>query len=221
MNKDFKLFANDRGINSMKLHDYQKIHDAGYINPSILEERKLNVTQLDIFSRLILDRIIFLGSAIDDTVGNIITAQLLYLDQAEPGKDIQMYINSGGGVVYSGNSIVDTMDYIKSDVSTITTGMAASMAAVIASNGKKGKRSALPHSRIMIHQPLGGTQGQASDIEITAREILKVKKELYDILSKNTGQSYEQIEKDSDRDHWLTAKEALDYGIIDEVIGKN
>lgn len=221
MNKDFKLFANDRGINSMKLHDYQKIHDGGYINPSILEERKLNVTQLDIFSRLILDRIIFLGSAIDDTVGNIITAQLLYLDQAEPGKDIQMYINSGGGVVYSGNSIVDTMDYIKSDVSTITTGMAASMAAVIASNGKKGKRSALPHSRIMIHQPLGGTQGQASDIEITAREILKVKKELYDILSKNTGQSYEQIEKDSDRDHWLTAKEALDYGIIDEVIGKN
>jgi len=221
MNKDFKLFAKDRGINSLVLHDYQKIHDSGYINPSILEERKLNVTQLDIFSRLILDRIIFLGSDIDDTVGNIITAQLLYLDQAEPEKDIQMYINSGGGVVYAGNSIVDTMDYISSNVSTITTGMAASMAAIIASNGTKGKRLALPHSRIMIHQPLGGVRGQASDIEITAREILKIKKELYEVLSKNTGKSYKQIEKDSDRDHWLTSKEALEYGIIDEVIKRN
>lgn len=215
--KDFNLFAKSKGINSVALHKYQNIQ-SGYLNPTIIEERELNVAQLDVFSRLIMDRIIFLGTAIDDTVGNIITAQLLYLDSSDPGKDINLYVNSPGGEVYSGYSIIDTMDFIKSDVSTICTGMAASMGAVILSNGEKGKRSALKHSRVMIHQPLGGTQGQASDIEITAKEILKLKKELYETLSKNTGQKYEKIEKDSDRDYWMMSGEAKKYGIIDEIL---
>jgi len=219
MNRDFNLFARSQGINSMALHDYQKI-TAGYINPTIIEERKLNVASMDVFSRLMMDRIIFLGTAIDDTVGNIITAQLLYMDNSAQGEDIQMYVNSPGGSVYSGYSVIDTMDMIKSDVSTIVTGMAASMGAVILANGTKGKRSALPHSRVMIHQPLGGAQGQASDIEITAREIGKIKKELYEMLSKNTGKTIEEIEKDGDRDFWMTSIEAKEYGIIDEVISR-
>jgi len=216
LGKDFNKFAMSEGISSLSLDNYAKIY-AGHISPSILEERKLNVTQMDIFSRLIMDRIIYLGSTINDVVGNIIQAQLLYLDSVNK-EDITLYINSGGGSVYSGYSIIDTMDIIETDVSTICTGMAASMAAVILSNGEKGKRSALKRSRTMIHQPLGGASGQASNIEIAAREIMKVKKELYEILVENTGKTYKQIEKDSDRDYWMTATEAKEYGIIDEVL---
>jgi len=216
--KDFTKFAMSEGISSLSLHNYSNIYN-GSISPSILEERKLNVTQMDIFSRLIMDRIIYLGSSINDTVGNIIQAQLLYLDSVNK-EDITLYINSGGGSVYSGYSIVDTMDIIDTDVATVCTGMAASMAAIILSNGEKGKRSALKRSRTMIHQPLGGSSGQASDIEIAAREILKIKKELYEILVENTGKSYKQIEIDSDRNFWMTAIEAKEYGIIDEVLTK-
>lgn len=223
ISEDFKLFGKSMGINSNVLNQYKNFQNAGggYINPSILEERELNVTQLDVFSRLMLDRIIWLGTPIDDTVSNIIQAQLLYLESVDSQKDIHIYINSPGGSVYSGLGLVDNMNYIDSDVSTICTGMAASMGAIILSNGSKGKRRALRHSRVMIHQPLGGAEGQASDIEITANEILKVKKEIYTILSENTGKSYEQIENDSDRDHWLTAQESKDYGIIDEVLYKD
>lgn len=178
----------------------------------------MNVAQMDVFSRLMMDRIIFLGSQIDDYAANVIQAQLLFLDSSEPGKDISIYINSPGGSVYAGYGIYDTMQYIGSDVSTICTGVAASMASILLVAGTKGKRFALPHSRIMIHQPLGGMQGQASDMEIAAREILKVKKELYTILSEHSGQSFETIERDSDRDYWLTAPEALDYGMIDRVL---
>lgn len=188
------------------------------MNPYILEERQLNVTQLDVFSRLMMDRIIFLGTQVTDTSANIIQAQLLYLDSVDPGKDVNIYINSPGGSVYAGLGIYDTMQYIQSDVSTICTGMAASMAAVLLVAGQKGKRLALPHSRVMIHQPMGGIQGQASDIEITAREILKLKDELYRIISDHSGQSLEQVARDSDRDHWMTAQEALDYGMIDKIL---
>lgn len=191
---------------------------ADYMNPYILEERQLNVTQLDVFSRLMMDRIIFLGTQVTDTSANIIQAQLLYLDSVDPGKDVNIYINSPGGSVYAGLGIYDTMQYIQSDVSTICTGMAASMAAVLLVAGQKGKRYALPHSRVMIHQPMGGIQGQASDIEITAREILKLKDELYRIISDHSGQSMERVIADADRDYWMTASEAKEYGMIDNIL---
>ena len=192
-----------------------------YISPTIIEERKLNVAQMDVFSRLMMDRIIFLGTQVDDYTANVIQAQLLYLDSSEPGKDVSIYINSPGGSVYAGLGIYDTMQYIQSDVSTICTGMAASMAAVLLVAGAKDKRFALKHSRVMIHQPMGGIQGQASDIEITSREILKLKKELYTIISEHSGQPYDKVYQDSDRDYWMTAQEAVDYGMIDRVLEKS
>jgi len=188
------------------------------ITPYIIEERQLNVAQMDVFSRLMMDRIIFLGTAIDDHVANIIQAQLLFLSSVDSSKDISIYMNSPGGSVYAGLGIYDTMQFIKPDVATICTGMAASMGAVLMVAGTKGKRSALPHSRIMIHQPMGGAQGQASDIEITAREILKLKDELYQIIAKHSGQDIKKVSKDSDRDYWMKADEALQYGMIDEIL---
>lgn len=217
MNKFRKYATGHLGMNSLALEHYMQVQSS-YISPTIVEERPMNVAQMDVFSRLMMDRIIFLGSQIDDYAANVIQAQLLFLDSSEPGKDISIYINSPGGSVYAGYGIYDTMQYIGSDVSTICTGVAASMASILLVAGAKGKRFALPHSRIMIHQPLGGMQGQASDMEIAAREILKVKKELYTILSEHSGQSFETIERDSDRDYWLTAPEALDYGMIDRVL---
>jgi len=189
--------------------------------PYIMEERELRVSQLDVFSRLMMDRIIFLGSAVDDNIANIIQAQLLFLQSADPKRDIQMYINSPGGSVYAGYGIYDTMQLISPDVATICTGLAASMASVLLCAGKAGKRAALTHSRVMLHQPLGGVQGPASDIEITAREVLKVKKELYTILSKHSGQSYEKIHEVSDRDFWMDGNEAKEFGLIDEVLGSS
>lgn len=218
---DFRKYAvGHLGMNSQVLDDVMSMQGQ-YLNPYILEERQLNVTQMDVFSRLMMDRIIFLGTQIDDYTANTLQAQLLYLDSVDPGKDISIYINSPGGSVYAGYGIYDTMQFISSDVSTICTGMAASFAAVLLVAGAKGKRMALPHSRVMIHQPLGGAQGQASDIEITAREILKVKKELYTIISTHSGQPYEKVEHDSDRDYWMTAEEALAYGMIDKVLIRN
>ncbi len=212
--KEFKKFATkDQGINSMY---YDKI--VSNVTPYIMEERQLNITQMDVFSRLMMDRIIFLGTAIDDYVANIIQAQLLFLESVDNSKDISIYINSPGGSVYAGLGMYDTMQFIKPDVATICTGMAASMGAVLMCAGEKGKRSALPHSRVMIHQPLGGAQGQASDIEITAREILKLKGELYDIISKHSGQTVEKVHADSDRDYWMKAEEAKAYGMIDEIL---
>ena len=217
MNEFRKYATGHLGMNSLALEHYMQVQSS-YISPTIVEERPMNVAQMDVFSRLMMDRILFLGSQIDDYAANVIQAQLLFLDSSEPGKDISIYINSPGGSVYAGYGIYDTMQYIGSDVSTICTGVAASMASILLVAGAKGKRFALPHSRIMIHQPLGGMQGQASDMEIAAREILKVKKELYTILSEHSGQSFETIERDSDRDYWLTAPEALDYGMIDRVL---
>ena len=188
------------------------------MTPYIIEERQLNVTQMDVFSRLMMDRIIFLGTGIDETVANIIQAQLLFLESSDAKKDIQMYLNSPGGSVYAGLGIYDTMQIIGPDVSTICTGMAASMGAVLLCAGAKGKRTALKHSRVMIHQPLGGAQGQASDIEITAREIAKLKKELYEIIAEHSGQTYNKVWENSDRDYWMTATEAKEYGMIDEVL---
>lgn len=209
-------------MNSLALEEYltgiTNQQDGGYISPTIIEERNLNIAQMDVFSRLMMDRIIFLGAAVSDYSANVIQAQLLYLDNTDPGKDISIYINSPGGSVYAGYGIYDTMQYISSDVSTICTGMAASMAAVLLVAGTHGKRYALPHSRVMIHQPLGGMQGQASDIEIAAKEIIKVKQELHQIIADHSGQSIETIERDSDRDKWMTAQEALDYGMIDKVL---
>jgi ATP-dependent Clp protease protease subunit len=193
---------------------------AGYLNPYILEERQLNVTQLDVFSRLMMDRIIFLGTEVNDYTANVLQAQMLYLDSVDNTKDISIYINSPGGSVYAGLGIYDTMQFINSDVQTICTGMAASMAAVLLVAGKEGKRSALPHSRIMIHQPMGGAQGQASDIEITAREIQKLKKELYTIISDHSHQPFDKVWADSDRDYWMTAEEAKEYGMVDEVLAR-
>ena len=217
-NKDFVHYAHAHlRMNTNALNDYITA-SAGYINPTIIEERQLNVAQMDVFSRLMMDRIIFLGTGINDYTANVIQAQLLFLDSSDPGKDISIYINSPGGSVYAGYGIYDTMQYISCDVSTICTGMAASMASVLLVAGKKGKRFALPHSRVMIHQPLGGMQGQASDLEIAAREILKVKKELYTILSDHSGQPFEVIERDSDRDYWMTAEEALVYGMVDKIL---
>ena len=207
------------GISSLKLHDFKSIQSA-YVSPTIIEERQLNVATMDVFSRLIMDRIIFLGAPIYDDSANIIQAQLLFLESVDPSKDIQIYINSPGGSVSAGLGIYDTMQLISSDVATICTGLAASMGAVLLTAGAAGKRSALPHSRIMIHQPLGGAQGQASDIEITAREILKTKKELYEILSAHSGVAVEKIERDADRDYWMTSLEAKEYGLIDAVLGK-
>ena len=217
---DFKKFATKHlGMNSMVLDDVIKVQSQ-YLNPYILEERQLNVTQMDVFSRLMMDRIIFLGTQIDDYTANTLQAQLLYLDSVDNGKDISIYINSPGGSVYAGLGIYDTMQFIQSDVATICTGMAASMGAVLLVAGEKGMRAALPHSRVMIHQPLGGIQGQASDIEITAREILKLKDELYQIISDHSGQTMDKIHQDADRDYWMTAKEALEYGMIDKVYSR-
>ena len=204
------------GINSMTLHDF-RTDITNYVSPTIIEERHLNVAAMDVFSRLMMDRIIFLGAPIYDDAANIIQAQLLFLESVGPDKDIQLYINSPGGSVSAGLGIYDTMQLISSDVATICTGMAASMGAVLLTAGAAGKRSALPHSRVMIHQPLGGAQGQASDIEITAREIAKTKRELYEILSQHSGVSIKKIEQDADRDYWLTAQEAKEYGLIDIV----
>lgn len=207
-------------MGSNALDSYMNI-TSSYISPTIIEERQLNVAQMDVFSRLMMDRIIFLGTQVDDYSASVIQAQLLYLDSSDPGKDISIYINSPGGSVYAGYGIYDTMQFIGSDVSTICTGMAASFAAVLLVAGAKGKRMALPHSRVMIHQPLGGVQGQASDIEITAREIGKVKKELYTIISNHSGKPYEEVERDSDRDYWMTAEEAVTYGMIDKILVRN
>ena len=215
---EFKKFAvGHLGMNSLALDDYMQVQSS-YISPTIIEERPMNVAQMDVFSRLMMDRIIFLGTQINDYTANVIQAQLLFLDSSEPGKDISIYINSPGGSVYAGYGIYDTMQFIESDVSTICTGMAASMASVLLVAGTEGKRFALPHSRVMIHQPLGGMQGQASDLEIAAREILKVKEELYTILSKHSGQPFEAIQRDSDRDYWMTAPEARAYGMVDEIL---
>jgi ATP-dependent Clp protease, protease subunit len=220
MNKynEFRKYAvKHEGISSLTLQRYNSIY-GNYISPTIIEERQLNVASMDVFSRLMMDRIIFLGVPIDDTVANIIQAQLLFLESTDPSKDIQIYLNSPGGHVHAGLGIYDTMQYISADVATICTGMAASMGAILLTAGAKGKRSALKHSRVMIHQPMGGAQGQASDIEITAREILKIKAELYNIIAEHTGKSLKQIEKDSDRDYWMTSEEALKYGMIDEIL---
>ena len=215
---DFKKYATKHmGLNSLAFDKYVNI-TSSYISPTIIEERQLNVAQMDVFSRLMMDRIIFLGTQVDDYTANVIQAQLLYLDSADSGKDISIYINSPGGSVYAGYGIYDTMQFIGSDVSTICTGIAASMAAVLLVAGQKGKRFALKHSRVMIHQPLGGVQGQASDIEITAREIAKVKKELYTIISDHSGKPFDEVSKDSDRDFWMTSDEAKEYGMIDEIL---
>lgn len=217
---DFRKFAmHNAGVSGLVIDDVIK-SQAGYLNPYILEERQLNVTQLDVFSRLMMDRIIFLGTEINDYTANTLQAQLLYLDSVDPGKDISIYLNSPGGSVYAGLGIYDTMQFISSDVATICTGMAASMAAVLLVAGAEGKRSALTHSRVMIHQPLGGAQGQASDIEITAREIQKLKKELYTIISDHSKTPFEKVWADSDRDYWMTAAEAKEYGMIDQVLVK-
>ncbi|WP_329905534.1 ATP-dependent Clp endopeptidase proteolytic subunit ClpP [Porphyromonas pogonae] len=218
---DFKKYATRHlGMNSLALDNYMDIQSS-YISPTIIEERQLNVAQMDVFSRLMMDRIIFLGTQVDDYTANVIQAQLLYLDSSDPGKDISIYINSPGGSVYAGYGIYDTMQYISCDVSTICTGMAASMASVLLVAGAKGKRFALPHSRVMIHQPLGGMQGQASDLEIAAREILRVKKELYSIISEHSGRPIEVVERDSDRDYWMTASEAMEYGMIDKILKRD
>ncbi len=214
--KEFKKYATKHmGINSMYVDSYVE-----NMTPYIIEERTRNISQLDIFSRLMMDRIIFLGVPIDDQVANIIMGQLLFLENTDPNRDIQIYINSPGGSVYAGLGIYDTMQYISSDVATICCGMAASMGAVLMCAGEKGKRSALKHSRVMIHQPLGGVQGQASDMEITVKEINKLKKELYTIISDHSGQDLKKVEKDSDRDYWMTADEAKKYGMVDEVLLK-
>jgi len=215
--KEFKKYATKHhGINSMY---YDELVSS--LTPYIIEERQLNVAQMDVFSRLMMDRIIFLGTGINDSVANIIQAQLLFLESTDKTKDIQIYINSPGGSVYAGLGIYDTMQFINPEVATICTGIAASMAAVLLCAGQDGKRSGLPHSRVMIHQPLGGAQGQASDIEITAREILKLKKELYEIIAKHSNQSYDKVYEDSDRDYWMKALEAKEYGMIDEVLTRN
>ncbi len=229
MNKDFRNYAvKHLGMNGLSLDGYANITSnlisptigGSYISPTIIEERQLNVAQMDVFSRLMMDRIIFLGTQIDDYTANVIQAQLLYLDSADTGKDISIYINSPGGSVYAGYGVYDTMQFISSDVSTICTGIAASMAAVLLVSGTAKKRFSLTHSRVMIHQPLGGVQGQASDIEITAREIAKVKQELFAIISKHSGKPIEEVARDSDRDFWMTASEAKEYGMVDDVLVK-
>ena len=216
--KEFRDYAvKHQGINSMVVDSYI----TSSLTPYIIEERQLNVAQMDVFSRLMMDRIIFLGTGINDQVANIIQAQLLFLESLDAKKDIQIYLNSPGGSVYAGLGIYDTMQYINPDVATICTGMAASMGAVLLCAGAKGKRTALKHARVMIHQPMGGAEGQASDIEITAREIQKLKKELYDIIASHSGQTYDKVYADSDRDYWMIAEEAKQYGMIDEVLIRN
>ncbi len=225
---EFEKFAKGHlGLNSLTLHDYAadvargvKAEATGYVSPTIIEERQLNVAAMDVFSRLMMDRIIFLGAPIYDDVANIVQAQLLFLESSDADRDIQIYINSPGGSVSAGLGIYDTMQLVKPEIATICTGLAASMGAILLTAGEKGKRSALPHSRVMIHQPLGGAQGQASDIEITAREIVRTRKELYEILAQHSGQKLEKIEKDGDRDYWMSAEEAKNYGLIDEVVAK-
>lgn len=219
MNDFFKYATGHVGLNSMVVDDVIK-SQSHYLSPYILEERQLNVTQMDVFSRLMADRIIFLGTPIDDYTANVLQAQMLYLDSVDAGKDISIYINSPGGSVSAGLGIYDTMQFIQSDVATICTGMAASMGAVLLVAGKEGKRSALPHSRVMIHQPLGGAQGQASDIEIQAREIQKLKKELYTIIADHSHTDFDKVWADSDRDYWMTAAEAKEYGMIDNIFEK-
>lgn len=220
MNNEFRKYAmGHRGISSLALDRFDA-YTRAYISPTIIEERQLNVAQMDVFSRLMMDRIIFLGTAINDEVANIIQAQLLFLESVDPDKDVQIYINSPGGSVSAGLGIYDTMQLVSCDVGTICTGLAASMGAVLLTAGAAGKRAALPHARVMIHQPLGGAQGQASDIEITAREIMKTKRELYEILAAHSGVSIRKIEKDADRDYWLSAPEAKEYGLIDTVLSK-
>ncbi len=221
MNNEFHKYATKHlGINSLGLEKYTSTVQ-NYISPTIIEERQLNIATMDVFSRLMMDRIIFLGVPVDDYVANIIQAQLLFLESVDSKRDIQIYLNTPGGSVYAGLGIYDTMQYINPDVATICTGMAASMGAVLLCAGAPGKRTALRHSRVLIHQPMGGAQGQASDIEITAREIQKLKKELYEIIANHSGQNYKKIWKDSDRDYWMTAEEAKEYGMIDEVLLKN
>ena len=221
---DFLKFATSKGMNSMHVERVMQdgmrapmVASDSYISPSILEERQLNVTQMDVFSRLMMDRIIFLGTEVNDYTANVIQAQLLYLDSVDSDKDISIYLNTPGGSVYAGLGIYDTMQFVKSRVATICTGMAASMGAVLLVAGEKGMRAALPHSRVMIHQPMGGIQGQASDIEITAKEILKLKDELYQIIADHSGQAMDKIRQDADRDYWMTAAEAMEYGMIDKV----
>lgn len=219
LEREFALFARSRrGVSSQTLADYTSAVRSAYINPQIIEERQLNAVAMDVFSRLMMDRIVFLGVPIDDDVANIIMAQLLFLESVNSAQDIQMYINSPGGSVYSGLAIYDTMQLLSADVATICTGMAASMAAVLMAAGAQGKRAALPHSRMMIHQPLGGAEGQASDVEIRTREMLRLKRELQELLALHTGQPYERIEKDCDRDYYLTAAEAKEYGLVDSVL---
>lgn len=217
-NNDFRKYATKHlGINSLTFDKYTSVYN-NYISPTIIEERQLNIASMDVFSRLMMDRIIFLGLPIDDYVANIIQAQLLYLESSDPNKDIQIYFNTPGGSVYAGLGIYDTMQYISSDIATICTGMAASMGAVLLCAGTAGKRSALKHSRVMIHQPMGGAQGQASDIEITTKQILTLKKELFEIIAKHSNKTLAKVERDSDRDYWMTAEEAKKYGMIDEVL---
>ncbi len=221
-----KYATKHMGISSLILHDYNSLFkgnagnmiSANYISPTIIEERQLNVAQMDVFSRLMMDRIIFLGTAINDYVSNIIQAQLLFLESADKSKDIMIYMNTPGGGVYAGLGIYDTMQYVKPDIATICTGMAASMGAVLLCAGTAGKRTALKHSRVMIHQPSGGAEGQSSDIQIAAKEIQILKNELYEIIAEHSGKPFEQVEKDSDRDYWMTSKEAKDYGMIDEIL---
>ena len=218
MKDEFKKYArSERGISSLALEGYARLSDS-YINPTIIEERKLNVASMDVFSRLMMDRIIFLGVPIDDDVANIIQAQLLFLASTDPGADISLYLNTPGGQVTSGLGIYDTMQLVSPDVATICTGMAASMGSVLLCAGAKGKRSCLPHSKVLIHQPLGGAQGQASDILIAAREIEKTRKELYDIISAHSGQPYDKVFDDADRDYWMSAEEAKAYGMVDEIL---
>jgi len=220
MDEFSKYATRHKGISGMSLDKYKAI-TANYISPTIIEERQLNIATMDVFSRLMMDRIIFLGVPIDDYVANIIQAQLLFLESVDSRKDIQIYLNTPGGSVYAGLGIYDTMQYISPDIATICTGMAASMGAILLCAGAKGKRTAVRHSRVLIHQPMGSAEGQASDIEITAREIQKLKKELYEIIALNSGQTYKKILKDADRDYWMTSQEALDYGMIDEILVKS
>lgn len=216
---EFRKYAvKHKGINGLTVDRFVSSVQADYISPTIIEERQLNIATMDVFSRLMMDRIIFLGVGINDYVSNIIQAQLLFLESVDAKKDIQIYMNSPGGSVYAGLGIYDTMQFVQPSIATICTGMAASMAAVLMCAGDKGKRAALKHARIMIHQPMGGAEGQASDIEITAREIQKLKKELYEIIANHSGQTYDKVWADSDRDHWMTAEESKEYGMIDEVL---
>ncbi len=219
LKSEFRKYATKhKGIPSSTVDQYVKSVYGEYISPTIIEERQLNIATMDVFSRLMMDRIIFLGVGINDYVANIIQAQLLFLESVDAKKDIQIYLNSPGGSVYAGLGIYDTMQYINPDIATICTGMAASMSAVLLCAGSAGKRTALKHARVMIHQPMGGAEGQASDIEITAREIMKLKKELYEIISLHSKQDFEKVQKDGDRDFWMTADEAKEYGMIDEVL---